>query len=639
MSVKFPDSWAPNGPFGIVDAADLKGGFQSVADATERDAIPVGKQSKGMMIFQVDTRVLYRVTTSDGSHTVPATVQEVMTLPGENDIRVNKIQLLENSKQINFGDSIADGLDRQLQESVALTTATGGAQRSGTTPAYLEDTGQSWTVDEFTGQTLAILGGTGDTQIRKIVKNTATRLYVAGPWETIPDATSQYEVIKWRMVMRGKNVQETEVEDPQLSDIMTGSLNFPVQDDGANELAGIIGWGLNDTDGGGPIAVDFAERSGTVRRRSTIIDNARVFDIKKKDGDLTCYLDMSIDASNRLEFSAIQARAWAGFYDGLSQGSAQRSQVLTGCACEPYTVRDGGATNAAAGFRVDDGAVLFPNGDVGIISSAMSETFTDPTGGFVKNSSISEHTGWTDPAGGGGLGYFYCYVYRDTVSENLTLGFDTQPPDAYGRPTSIHGSWPGNVADTDAFAFLGTLTVFDAVVSVQSSTARERHLAFEQGAHVVNYGNGIRSYGVANSHLDTSDYVELIQQVGATTAETRYSLLDSALLISNPGFRRARALGMSLNGHLVQSSSGVGSYALHGPGFVHHDNIPSVSGKNRHSIDFRVPVVQDPQQPPQLIILPDGTLSYEMEMRATVHTIYENVNDLTVGPFHVDAAF
>ena len=74
----------------------------------------------------------------------------------------------------------------QLQDS---GTATGGAA------SQLVDTSQDWTPDEYAGELLRLVGGTGDGQERTIASNTSDTLAVAEPWDTEPDATTGYEIV------------------------------------------------------------------------------------------------------------------------------------------------------------------------------------------------------------------------------------------------------------------------------------------------------------------------------------------------------------------------------------------------------------------------------------------------------------
>lgn len=58
----YADKWTPNGPFGIVTDTDIEGGFHVVADDTARDSIPLLRQKVGMHVFVVATTKLWRLT-------------------------------------------------------------------------------------------------------------------------------------------------------------------------------------------------------------------------------------------------------------------------------------------------------------------------------------------------------------------------------------------------------------------------------------------------------------------------------------------------------------------------------------------------------------------------------------------------
>ena len=57
----------------------------------------------------------------------------------------------------------------------------------------LNDTTKLWATNQFANYQLRITAGTGAGQVRKIVANTTTALYVPA-WTTIPDATSVYTI-------------------------------------------------------------------------------------------------------------------------------------------------------------------------------------------------------------------------------------------------------------------------------------------------------------------------------------------------------------------------------------------------------------------------------------------------------------
>jgi len=60
----------------------------------------------------------------------------------------------------------------------------------------ITDTSESWTADQWAGLTLKITSGTGSGQERTITSNTSTKINVSAVWTTVPDNTSNYQVIK-----------------------------------------------------------------------------------------------------------------------------------------------------------------------------------------------------------------------------------------------------------------------------------------------------------------------------------------------------------------------------------------------------------------------------------------------------------
>lgn len=71
----------------------------------------------------------------------------------------------------------------------------GTASGAGTGNNTLADTDKTWTVNEWTGYELWIVGGTGVGQHETISSNTATQITVDTNWTTNPDNTSVYAVV------------------------------------------------------------------------------------------------------------------------------------------------------------------------------------------------------------------------------------------------------------------------------------------------------------------------------------------------------------------------------------------------------------------------------------------------------------
>jgi hypothetical protein len=79
---------------------------------------------------------------------------------------------------------------RQILKMKLGNYDTGTATSS--TNTTLADSSKNWLSNSFVGFTIEITGGTGATQIRKIVSNTATALTINTTWSVNPDATSTY---------------------------------------------------------------------------------------------------------------------------------------------------------------------------------------------------------------------------------------------------------------------------------------------------------------------------------------------------------------------------------------------------------------------------------------------------------------
>ncbi len=78
----------------------------------------------------------------------------------------------------------------------AILPATMGGTSSGSnTATTLNDTTQAWTVNQWAGDAVQIVSGTGSGQVLPITSNTATGLTLSGSWTTTPNATSVYQIL------------------------------------------------------------------------------------------------------------------------------------------------------------------------------------------------------------------------------------------------------------------------------------------------------------------------------------------------------------------------------------------------------------------------------------------------------------
>ncbi len=109
-----------------------------------------------------------------------------------------------------------------------------GISTGGNTSNTLNDTGQAWTTDQWSGYQVVITGGGGSSQTRTITSNTTNQLVLSADWTTIPDTTSVYKIVSSQQfsmagtTLRYQNISKaTGVET--LADRITC---FSVQQDG-----------------------------------------------------------------------------------------------------------------------------------------------------------------------------------------------------------------------------------------------------------------------------------------------------------------------------------------------------------------------------------------------------------------------
>jgi lysophospholipase L1-like esterase len=93
--------------------------------------------------------------------------------------------------EVNSVGTLALNGGRWQVINVALVTSTSSGSNTVTT---LNDTSQTWTVNQYIGIAVVITSGTGAGQTNVIVSNTATQLTVNSNWGTTPDGTSHYVI-------------------------------------------------------------------------------------------------------------------------------------------------------------------------------------------------------------------------------------------------------------------------------------------------------------------------------------------------------------------------------------------------------------------------------------------------------------
>lgn len=82
------------------------------------------------------------------------------------------------------------------EDTVSVEEVDSGTSTGSNTSTTLNDTGQSWSTDEYDGYCLIITNGTSAGEMREIASNTSTELTVTAAWTVTPDATSDYVICK-----------------------------------------------------------------------------------------------------------------------------------------------------------------------------------------------------------------------------------------------------------------------------------------------------------------------------------------------------------------------------------------------------------------------------------------------------------
>lgn len=109
----------------------------------------------------------------------------------------------DRTLQWGDGDAVQLVLDTGTATSGGNTSAYGGASYPN---GYLADSSKAWTTDKTSASCpslcwVSITGGTGVGQARAITNNTATQLTITPAWDTVPDATSTYAIIRAEVLL------------------------------------------------------------------------------------------------------------------------------------------------------------------------------------------------------------------------------------------------------------------------------------------------------------------------------------------------------------------------------------------------------------------------------------------------------
>jgi RHS repeat-associated protein len=92
-------------------------------------------------------------------------------------------------------------------------TLQSGTSTGSNTATTLNDTSQSWVVNEWRYESVLITGGTGAGQSREITSNTATQLTVNMAWTMTPDTTSTYQIEMISRMEQGNLLSEIQTAD------------------------------------------------------------------------------------------------------------------------------------------------------------------------------------------------------------------------------------------------------------------------------------------------------------------------------------------------------------------------------------------------------------------------------------------
>jgi IPT/TIG domain len=78
--------------------------------------------------------------------------------------------------------------------TIGASVVLSGTSTGSNTSTTLNDTAQSFRLNQFLGLLVEITGGTDAGDVRTIIDNTATQLTVSQPWTITPDNTTQYQI-------------------------------------------------------------------------------------------------------------------------------------------------------------------------------------------------------------------------------------------------------------------------------------------------------------------------------------------------------------------------------------------------------------------------------------------------------------
>ena len=370
---------------------------------------------------------------------------------------------------------------------------------------------------------------------------------------------------------------------------------------------------------------------------SKLGDNSSTLNIP---AEVTAYVDQVgrmrwLDDTNaQIDFMGarfLNARAGGPAADGT-----RKSQIVHGCELFPSKFDLGGG-NDAASVEVLPGSIVLPNGLKHTITARMDYQLMTGVATAVipidKASVVLENAG-TD------ISFVYCYLRKKTsdLPSTAAIRISVDPPDRYGRPQAMFGGGAEAVAGytVDDYAFLGTLTLQDAVVVAGSSMFD----IWGNGSVVEHLGGGRRKFGIALRH----------DNLGATTvpgADSNISpginsgsptqsitVINGGSWLFNPSNKlyHAAAAEVTVSFRLYNSTSNSIQIRLYSKGMSAHVSLPGVLNHYSHYSDtFIAPLDQASLVLVAEYVSGSGTIS-GLEGKQFVNAIIENLNSLGQRP-------
>jgi RHS repeat-associated protein len=140
-------------------------------------------------VVQVTRASAHNVFTPSVAEPLPLTDFQYLTryyYDYNNNLVLTQVEDRGNTSNVQGNPPVAD----QPALNVQLTSKSTG----GNTATTLNDTTQSWTVNQWASFEVKITSGTGVGQVRTILSNTATQLTLTSAWAITPSSTSTYAI-------------------------------------------------------------------------------------------------------------------------------------------------------------------------------------------------------------------------------------------------------------------------------------------------------------------------------------------------------------------------------------------------------------------------------------------------------------